>query len=227
MVTSHTGDISAKTFVALTGAPRDLVFNQFHPPPHPYKQKPYLIYFSAIYPYKNHISLIEAYGRIYDTERDLPELLFAGFPEDRSHLERILAAIRNYSLEKKVKYIGVLDRKDIPSWLCHADVNVFPSTCETNSVVLAEILSLGGVLACSGLPPMSEVVGCAAEFFDPYSVDSIKNVLIDLCRNRERRNELRSLALKRAAELSWSACGEAIWKAAAKARTAFQSGKVR
>jgi glycosyltransferase involved in cell wall biosynthesis len=226
-ITSYTGDISSKTFVALTGAPRDLGINNLYPPPHPNGKLPYFMYLSATHPHKNHLELIEAYRRAYALEKHLPDLLFAGFLEDRSHLEKILAAIKDFGLEQKVKYIGVLNREDIPAWLYHARANIFPSTCETNSVILAEILGLGGVLACSGIPPMSEVAGYAAEFFDPYSAHSMKDVLIDLYRNQARRNELRRLALKRGEELSWSACGEAIWKASMKAKSDFQSGKVR
>jgi glycosyltransferase involved in cell wall biosynthesis len=74
---------------------------------------------------------------------------------------------------------------------------------------------------------MSEVAGYAAEFFDPHSVDSMGDILMKLFKDRGRRHELRRLASKRAEELSWSACGEAIWKAAMKAKSDFQSGKVR
>jgi glycosyltransferase involved in cell wall biosynthesis len=226
-ISSYTGDISSKTFVALTGAPRDLDANPQHPPPHPYGKAPYFIYLSVIHPYKNHLKLIEAYRRIYNLERNFPDLLFAGFADDRSHLEKILTSIKAFGMGGKVKYIGVLNREDIPAWLYHSDINIFPSTCETNPVILAEILRLGGVLACSGIPPMSEVAGYAAEFFDPHSVDSMGDILMKLFKDRGRQHELRRLASKRAEELSWSACGEAIWKAAMKAKSDFQSGKVR
>ncbi|HML73242.1 MAG TPA: hypothetical protein PKB02_01980 [Anaerohalosphaeraceae bacterium] len=61
--------------------------------------------------------------------------------------------------------------------------------------------------------------------FDPYSVDSIKNVMIKLSENPQRRKELRRLASERAAELSWDACGVAVWKAAMKARDVYLTRK--
>lgn len=222
---AYTGDISSKTFVVLTGVPRDLGFNRSNPPPHPYDGASYFLYFSAIYPYKNHLGLIEAYRRALNSERQFPDLLLAGLPEDKSHLVRILAAIRKSGLEEKVKYIGVLDRKDIQAWLYYADVNFFPSMCETNSVVVAEILGLGGALACSRIAPLSEVTGYAAELFDPYLVDSMTDVIINLSRDPKRRNELRRHALRRARELSWAACGKAIWQAAMKAKATFENRK--
>jgi len=216
-------DITSKTFIALTGVPRDLVFNHSDPHPHPYNGVPYFLYFSAIYPYKNHLSFLRAYQYALDLDNKIPDLLLAGKPEDRGHLKKVLAAIREPGLKGKVKYIGTLDRKDIPAWLYYANVNFFPSMCETNPVTLAEILGLSGVLACSNIPPMSEVAGYAAQFFDPYSVDSMADVFVNLHRDRKRRDEMRHLALKRSDELSWNACGKAIWQAAMKAESGFHN----
>jgi glycosyltransferase involved in cell wall biosynthesis len=225
MITPYTGDISSKTFVALTGVPRDIKFDRASPPPHPYGGVPYFMYLSAIYSYKNHLRLIEAYRRAFDENRSLPDLLIAGLPSDKEYLTNILTEIGKRGLEAKVKYTGILDREEIPAWLYYANINIFPSICETNSVVLSEILGLGGVLACSNVSSMPEVVSYAAELFDPYSIDSMKHMIIKLNRDRERCEELRRLALKRAAELSWDVCGAAIWRAAVKAQTAFLDRK--
>jgi glycosyltransferase involved in cell wall biosynthesis len=227
MITPYTGDISSKSFVTLTGVPRDIKFDRAAPPNHPYSNKPYFMYLSAIYSYKNHIRFIEAYRKALDENDSLPDLLIAGMPADKECLANILAKIREVGLETKVKYIGVLNREDIPAWIYYADVNFFPSICETNSVVLSEILGLGGVLACSNISSMPEVASYATELFDPYSIDSMKNTIINLNHNRNRCVELRRLALKRATELSWNACGATIWQAAMKAQAAFLDRKER
>jgi glycosyltransferase involved in cell wall biosynthesis len=221
MIEPYSGDISSKTFVVLTGVPRDMRLDRAAPPPHLYNKEPYFLYLTAMYRYKNHLRLIEAYRQALEVDRSLPDLLIAGLPYDRNYLNDILSAIAKSGLEDKVKYIGVLDRKDIPAWIYYADVNFFPSLCETNSVILAEILGLGGVLACSNVPPMPEIASYAAELFDPYSAESMKRATLMLWGDRKRNEELRTLALKRAAELSWSACGTTIWQAAAKAHAAF------
>jgi len=227
MITPYTGDISSKSFVVLTGVPRDMKFDRSAMPPHPYDGVSYFLYLSAIYSYKNHLGLIEAYRQALSEKNTLPDLLIAGLPADKEYLKKILATIREIGLENKVKYIGVLDREDIPAWIYYADVNFFPSICETNSIVLAEILGLGGVLACSSISSMPEVVSYAAEFFDPYSIDSMKHAIIKLCHNRKRCEELRCLALKRATELSWNVCGATIWQAVMKAQAAFLDRKER
>jgi len=221
MITRYTGNINSKVFPVLTGVPRDIVINEANLSPNPYGGVPYLLYFSAIYPYKNHLKLIKAYGRALLLETNLPDLLIIGLPQHRKQVNKILNAIRCLSLEKKVKYIGAIKRDDIAAWLYHAEFNLFPSICETNSVILSEILGVGGVLACSNIMPMTEVVRDTAELFDPYSVDSIAAVIVSLFRNAERRKTLRRLALKRSTELSWNECGNAIWSAAKLAKTAL------
>jgi len=207
--------------MVLTGVPRDMKFDRSASPPHPYDGIFYFPYLSAIYSYKNHLRLIEAYRQAIDEKNSLSDLIIAGLLEDKDYLKKILATIREIGLENKIKYMGVLNREDVPAWIYYADVKFFPSICETNSMVLAEILGLGGVLACSSISPMPEIASYAAELFDPYSIDSIKYVIIKLCHNWKRSEELRYLALKRAKELSWNACGATIWQAAMKAQAAF------
>ena len=221
-VTPYTGDISSKTRVALTGVPSDLGFDVARPPAHPYGGRPYWLYFSAVYAYKNHLPWIDAYRRALSEAPDLPDLLVAGIPADRKHLTSIEAALQDPALKGRARYLGVLDRAAIPAWLHHAEVNWFPSTCETNSVALAEILGVGGVLACSEIAPMSEVAGGAARSFDPFSIPDMARAMVELQREEKLRAELRHRALARAAELSWRECGEAIWASVESAVESFR-----
>lgn len=214
-VSEFTGDLFSKTTVVLTGVPREARLDAGAPPPdHPYGGRPYFLYFSTIRWYKNHVGLVEAYRRLSERIDDLPELILAGICKDEEYLAAIQDAISGASLDGRVRYVGPLPRDELPSWLHHATVNVFPSLCETNSVIQAEILGLRGVMATSRSPPMSEVAGAAAELFDPHDADDIARVLEALWRCRQRRDELRRLAGHRAGELSWDDCGKAIWHAA-------------
>ena len=160
MLSRHIQDIADKTLVVHSGIPMGLDFEPDAPPPHPYEGKPYLFYLSAIYPYKNHETLIRACSLARRSGAELPELLVAGFPSDPVAVARIEAQIRELDLEGRVRYLGPLPRADITAWLHHATINVFPSPCETNSVVLAEILGCHGVLACADAAPMAAVGHC-------------------------------------------------------------------
>ena len=224
-VTPYTKDISGKTFVALHGFPRDLRIDISAPPSHPYNNIRYILYLSAIYPYKNHLKLIQAYQKALSEEENLPHLLIAGMSADDKLLIKIIETIRVLNLDSKIKYIGALPRKDVAVWLYNADFNIFPSVCETGAMVLAEILGLGGVLSCSNVTPMSEIAGYAGELFDPHSIDSMADAILHLSRNPERREELKRLALKRSEDLSWDVCGRAVWSAVEVALNSFKQRK--
>ena len=213
--------LKEKSFVALYGIPEGIKLNPDDLPPHPNGGVPYHLYFSQIYPYKNHIRLLHAYRQALDQEPDLPELILAGLPCDAAHVQKIIRTIGKLGLVEKVRYIGAVDKKNIPSWLYHAEVNYFASLCETNSFVVIEILGVGGVLACSRPKSHLDAEGEACEPFDPYSVEDIKGVIVKLHRGPGRRRELRHLAKERAMTFQWGKCGKAIWEAAYLAKKRF------
>lgn len=225
LIASYAPEALGKTVVVLTGVPAPMALNADALPPHPRAGRPYLLYLSALYPYKNHLTLIDGYARATRNGGDLPELFIAGPSPDAAYLAQVLAAIERHGLTDRVRYLGALPRTDVPAWLHHATVNVFPSACETNSLVLAEVLGCRGVLASSKSAPMPEVVGDAAEWFDAHDPGEIASVLTRLCRDAQARADLRERAARRAGMLSWKACGETIWRAAERAADAFRLRK--
>lgn len=227
-VSAYAGDLSAKSFIAMNAVPTYVRPDPERLPQHPYGGRPFLFYLSVVFWYKNHLNLIEAYRRVHERGGRLPDLLMAGPPDDKPYVAKIEAAIAASGLADRVKYLGRIPREDIPRLLYHATVNVFPSTCETNSFVQGEILGAHGVMACSNVAPMPEIAGDAAVLFDPFDPDDIGKVLTRICGDENLRAELRRRAAARAAGFTWEACGVEIWRAvnrAAQARTARGIGR--
>jgi len=212
-IEANVEEIDKKTVVALNGLPFDFVVNADERERHCYESKPYFFFLSVVYKYKNHLNLIRGYHKALKENEDLPDLLFAGPIADKGYFKDICRLIDKKNLSEKVKYLGVLPREDIPGWIHNASINLFPSTCETNSVVLAEVLGLGGVLACSNIGPMPEVAGVAAKYFDPHDPGTISRTILDLWGNPEERLWLRGSASVRIKEMSWENCGKAVWEA--------------
>lgn len=221
-IEQHVPGLRAKTQVVLTGMPATVTFDPGRIPIHPWGGRSYFFYLSAIYPYKNHLNLIEAYRRAMVAGAALPDLLIAGICDDHQQLAAIQRAIDESGLQRTVRYLGALPQADLAAWLHHATANVFPSTCETNSVVLAEILGSHGVLACSANPPFPEIVGDAALLFDPYEPESIERALVRLASDPEERDRLRAASARRAKDFSWDECGIALWQAAAESAKAHR-----
>jgi len=219
----YAGDLSEKAYVAPNSIPSYVALDPASPPRRPNDGKPYFFYLSVVFWYKNHLELIEGFRRALRTEPGLPDLIMAGVPTQESYVKRIREALASPDLGGRARFLGKVPREDIPGWLHHATVNVFPSSCETNSFIQAEIFGAHGVMACSNLGPMPEVAGGAAELFDPNDPDSIAATLIRLWRDEGRRRALRALSARRAAQLTPEACGEQLWAAVERAQRDYRS----
>jgi glycosyltransferase involved in cell wall biosynthesis len=222
-IKNYVSGLENKTTVVLTGISENFKLNNADVPAHPNNNIPFFFYFSAIYWYKNHINLIEGYRRALENDPSIPVLFLAGYPVDKKYLAEIEQKIIDDNLSDKVKYIGILPFESIPGYLHHATINLFPSTCETNSLVQSEILGMHGVMACSDIPPMSEIPREeAAVLFDPYNPDSIAECIIRINKDNALQESLRKHAAQRSEELTWDACGKVIWDSA---YTAFKKFK--
>ncbi|MBN1899490.1 MAG: glycosyltransferase family 4 protein [Spirochaetes bacterium] len=210
-ISKYAGNIRKKSFVVLTGVPRDI--SKVKHPPHPNKKVPFLFAFSTVYWYKNYLNLIRGYKRASLIEKNLPVLIIAGFSADKKYVKRLIQEIEDFELKDRVLFLGTIPKDKIPLFMHHAVLNLFPSVCETNSVVQSEIMGMKGVMACSRIPPMTEVAGKAAVYFDPFNPDSIADAILMVCQDRCLQQELRKKAYRRALELSWKRCGQVIWQA--------------
>jgi glycosyltransferase involved in cell wall biosynthesis len=218
------GDITSKTRVVLTGMPASIRFDPDSPPPHPYEGKPFFFYLSAMQRYKNHLALIEGFRLAFqESPGDFPDLVIAGLPADLEYVGAVKEAIRRSGVGERCRYLPALSGAEIPALLHHAQANYFPSLCETNSVVQAEILGVHGVMACSDTPPMNEVAGGAALLFDPESPRSIADSMKRLAGDEGLREILREKSAARAKTFSWDECGDAIWRMAELAASAFNA----
>jgi glycosyltransferase involved in cell wall biosynthesis len=219
--------LRAKCAVVLTGIPTAAWLSDDAPrPAHPYGGRPYFFYLSTMQRYKNHLRLIAAYAQVA-TGPDgagCPDLVLAGIPADRAYVAQVTDVVHATGLGDRVRYLGALDRAALPAWMHHAHANIFASLCETNSVIQAEILGAGGVMACSGIPPMDEVAGDAAILFNPADTEAMAVALTRLIREPALRDHLRSAAAARRQALSWDRCGEVIW---AQAHVAYEQSRQR
>ncbi|MGE3974629.1 MAG: glycosyltransferase family 4 protein [Bdellovibrionales bacterium] len=209
----YTGSLEEKSVLCYTGMPTNLRFDSQKPPIHPLAGRPYLFYLSAFQWYKNHENLLRAYD-ILRKNFDAPPLYLAGPTHDVAYAEKIKKLLQELKLGDHVRFLGALSREKIPAWIHHADIHIFASLCETNSVILAETFGVHGVLLTSNREPMPEIAGDAADYFDPENPLQMAQAIEKLLHTPGRREELRAKARERISYFSWDLCGKAIWKAA-------------
>ena len=87
----------------------------------------------------------------------------------------------------------------------NAEAFLYPSLYEGFGIPPLEAMMCGCPVICSGASSLPEVVGNAAELFDPADVHDIARALGSVVGNSARSGELRQLGTRRASLFSWSA----------------------
>ncbi len=114
-----------------------------------------------------------------------------------------------------MRFLGRVARESLPTLYSHAAAFVFTSTCENCPITLMEAMACGVPVACSKVPPMPEVCGDAAVYFDPWKVEEIRDALVTLLDSPALAEQMRRRSLERVQEFDWR-------KTAQKTLEAFQ-----
>jgi len=186
----------------------------FPAPPAGWKRNPdarNLLYISRIeHPGKNHVRLIEAYGRLPRALAEAHPLVLAGAKwKDADAVEAAAAACPHADL---VRFAGfVAAGAPMEALWAETGFYVFPSLFEGFGISLAEAMARGIPCACSGNGALDEVSGGVAETFDPEDPGDIAAALQRLFSEKApARAERIRLGLARAEDFSWEAHARGI-----------------
>ena len=166
---------------------KEMPFNQptTQPPNHQT-----ILYISRIeHPGKNHVRLIEAYGRLPREMVEAHPLVIAG--ADWKDAEVVHEAARNSPHADLIRFTGFVDAADMPRIWGEAGFYVFPSLFEGFGLSLIEAMERGIPCACSNNGSLGEIAGDVAITFDPYDVDSIADALKNLLGESREAREAR------------------------------------
>jgi glycosyltransferase involved in cell wall biosynthesis len=151
--------------------------------------RPYILYVSGLYPFKNHPRLIEAFSRIQKDFPDLALLLAGGNGEGRTASELRAIAVKN----------GVGDRVFVPGRVSQAETallyrnaraSAFPSLEETFGLPILESMSLDCPVLTSNTSSMAEIAGDAAILVNPLDIDAIAHGLRTILSDEDLRRDL-------------------------------------
>ncbi|MEE2745465.1 MAG: glycosyltransferase, partial [Pseudomonadota bacterium] len=119
------------------------------------------------------------------------------------YLHEITESIRRYGLEDAVEFLGKKTTEELVQLYQECAIFVFPSTVETFGNPLVEAMACGTPIASSNSSVMPEILGDAAEFFEPLDPQDIASAVGNLLRDQEQQEVLVSNALQRAKHFSW------------------------
>jgi len=171
--------------------------------------RPYLLYVGHRAGYKNFEAALRAYARSARLRDEFDFLFFGGFPLQRDEAALIDAlGVRSGA----VRRMGGSDQ-DLANAYRHAHVFVYPSKYEGFGIPPLEAMASGCPVACSDSSSIPEVVGSAAQLFDPNDIEAIEQALLRVCFDNTRRAELIAAGTQRTSLFSWDRCGQATLKA--------------
>ena len=164
---------------------------------------PYMLFVGSRVSYKNFRGLLDAYAASASLRENCFFLCFGG--GNFTGAER--TAISKTGLEARIRHIGGSDAV-LASCYAHASLFVCPSLYEGFGIPVLEAMSLACPVACSNSSSLPEVVGDAAQLFDPRDRDSIRSALEAVLHSPSAAATLRERGKLRAQLFSWRSCAE-------------------
>ena len=115
-------------------------------------------------------------------------------------------------LQESVQITGWVPREELYSLYGRARAFVYPSTFEGFGMPVLEALAAGIPVACSDIPPLREVAGDAALYFDPLNEDAIASAMERVMSDASLREHLAAAGRERARPFTWERCAEQTLK---------------
>lgn len=166
--------------------------------------RPYLLYVGLRSGYKNFAMLLQAIASSIEIKRDFDLIAFGGntFTAEESQL---IAQLGFHS--GQVRQIVGSDL-ELNKLYAHAAGFVYPSTYEGFGLPPLEAMAHNCPVISSNTSSMPEVIGEAAQYFDPTSIESMRSAIAAVLYNPVRANELREMGQKRIQGFTWQQCAQ-------------------
>lgn len=165
--------------------------------------RPYLLYVSNFYHYKNHHRLLNAFARLPLSIRAAYQLVLIGKPINKSYYDEVLALRSHLGLERDVIVIAGEYGERLRQIYQQTALFIFPTLIENCPNIMLEAMAVGAPVVASGLAPMPEFGGEAAEYFDPLDVSDMALKISTLLDNQIRLAEMKVNAVRQAKLFSW------------------------
>lgn len=114
--------------------------------------------------------------------------------------------IRSLGLKGRVRWLGNVPFKDLPSVFARAAVIVYPSLYEGFGFPPLEAMAVGTPVVASNRGSLPEVLGEAALVVDPTDVRALTQALEAVLTNDDLRRRLREKGSARAHSYTWEEC---------------------
>lgn len=161
--------------------------------------EPFVMYAGQWREHKNLVRLIKAFKLVkphFDGKLVLVGRKDPAFPI-------IPQTIEEQGLADDVILTGFVKDEELPLYYNAAEVFAFPSLTEGFGLPPLEAMACGTPVASSKAGPMPEILGDAADFFNPRNTKDVAEILLELLKDSRRRARFRRRGLARVKKYSW------------------------
>ena len=174
-------------------------------------QEPYVFHVGSRFWYKDFDLVLRALVLL---EAEAPELVLAVAGPPFSDEER--ARIAELGVETRVRHVGLVDDAQLVGLYARSRALVYPSRYEGFGIPPLEAMACDTAVIAADTSSIPEVVGNAAELFEPGSLDGLVEALRRVVLDDARRDELIERGRVRRTLFSWD-------KAVAETRAIYDS----
>lgn len=206
---SYCGVAEEKTSVVYLGV--DVDFVQAVTPSRQYHARPFLLYVGARGGYKNFERFVRAFALSPRLRQEFDLLCFGGGPLQTA--ERQMIADAGLGPDQVVQMGG--GDEILAALYQQAAAFVYPSLYEGFGIPPLEAMAVGCPVICSNSSSLPEVVGDAAESFDPLDEEAMLAAMEAVLASPSRRSALVAAGRTRYQQFTWDKCAretEAIYR---------------
>ena len=165
------------------------------------EQVSYLLSVGTVQPRKNYSRVIEALSGIRRMGHDLHYVIAgaSGWLEDEMR-----QTIERTKMNDFVHLLGLVEDRDLPALYSGARMLAMVSLYEGFGLPVLEAMACGTPVVTSNLSSLPEVSGDAALLVDPYDTGAIREAILELETDADKRAQLIQAGFLRAKRFSWN-----------------------
>ena len=171
-------------------------------------KEPYILAVSVWRQHKNFVGLLEAFALLRKRYSDFQSCKLVLVGEEDPRYPDVRAAISRLRLASSVVTPGAVSDAELNALYQGASLMVVPSFLEGFALTALEALQRGVPVAASGVAALPEVLGDAAQYFDPRNIEDMAETIYHMLTDENLRKKTLSNAPKVLAQCSWDRAAE-------------------
>lgn len=146
----------------------------------------FLLYPASTWEHKNHIRLIEAIHLIRQKYHKVINLICTGH-KTAYYKNTVEPKINNLGLNDTIKFLGIVNDKELYSLYHKCRAVVIPTLYEAGSFPLMESILMNIPVICSNVTSLPETIGDNEFLFNPLDIEDIAAKVLRICEDENFR----------------------------------------